>query len=74
MWKCLQSNPDAVAPAIVRNAWAHSYTGRGNVTLWRGRDRRAALRAYARALSFRPLLWPAWRAMLRSFITSREPA
>jgi len=70
----LQSNPDAVAPALIRNAWAHTYTGRGNVTLWRGRDLHGALLDYARALSFRPLHWPAWRALLRSFITSREPA
>lgn len=69
----LESNPDAVDPAVVRRAWAHTYTGRGNVTLWRGRDRLGALRDYARALTFQPGYWPAWRAILRSFITSREP-
>jgi len=70
----LDQNPGAVEPAVVRSAWAHTYTGRGNVTLWRGRDRAGALRDYARALSFRPAHWPTWRALLRAFITSREPA
>lgn len=73
MQRFLDNNPDAVNRAVVRRAWAHTYTGRGNVTLWRGRDRRGALRDYRRALSFRPVYWPAWRAILRSFITSREP-
>ena len=73
MQRFLTNNPDVVDPAVVRRAWAHTYTGRGNVTLWRGRDRLGALRDYARALSFLPGYWPAWRAVLRSFITSREP-
>jgi glycosyltransferase involved in cell wall biosynthesis len=73
MERFLNNNPDVVDQAVVRRAWAHTYTGRGNVTLWRGRDRLAALRDYLRALSFRPGYWPAWRAILRSFITSREP-
>lgn len=69
----LENHAGAVDPAVVQRAWAHTYTGRGNVTLWRGRDRLGALRDYARALSFKPGHWPAWRAVLRSFITSREP-
>jgi len=73
MQRFLANNPGTVRPAVVRRAWAHTYTGRGNVTLWRGRDRLGALRDYARALTFRPGYWPAWRAVLRSFITSREP-
>jgi len=73
MQNFLESHPSAVDPAVVRIAWAHTYTGRGNAVLWRGQDRRGALRDYARALSFRPGYWPAWRAVLRSFITSREP-
>ena len=73
MQNFLDSNPDVVDRAVVRRAWAHTYTGRGNVTLWRGRDRLSALRDYLRALSFQPGYWPAWRALLRSLITSREP-
>ena len=40
----------------LREAWAHTYTGRGNTILWRERDRRAAFRDYLRALSFRAWL------------------
>ncbi len=70
----LARHPAAVDRAMVRRAWAHTYTGRGNVTLWRGRDRLGALRDYLRALSFHPGYWPAWRAILRSFITTRAPS
>jgi glycosyltransferase involved in cell wall biosynthesis len=70
----LDKNPDAVDGRVVRSAWAHTYTGRGNVTLWRGHDRINALRDYLKALSFRPGYWPAWRAILRSFITSSAPS
>jgi glycosyltransferase involved in cell wall biosynthesis len=70
----LANNPDAVDRAVVSRAWAHTYTGRGNVTLWRGHDRRNALRDYLRALAVRPGYWPAWRAILRSLLTSRAPS
>jgi glycosyltransferase involved in cell wall biosynthesis len=70
----LDRNPGTVDRGAVRSAWAHTYTGRGNVTLWRGHDRRRALRDYFKALSFRPGYWPAWRAILRSFITSNAPS
>jgi len=73
MQRFLDNNPDVVDRALVRRAWAHTYTGRGNVTLWRGQDRVGALRDYARALSLEPGHWPAWRAILRSFVSSREP-
>src|SRR5215469_2782864 len=73
MEKFLAEHPGAADPLQVRSAWAHTYTGRGNVTLWRGRDRLNALRDYLRALSFQPTYWPAWRAILRSFITSQAP-
>jgi glycosyltransferase involved in cell wall biosynthesis len=73
MQRFLDNNPDVVDRAVVRRAWAHTYTGRGNITLWRGRDRVSALRDYLRALSFGPGYWPTWRAILRSLITSREP-
>jgi hypothetical protein len=73
MQNFLDRNPGVVDPAVVRRAWAHTYIGRGNVTLWRGQDRWNALRDYLRALSFRPAYWPAWRAIARSLITTRAP-
>jgi glycosyltransferase involved in cell wall biosynthesis len=74
MQRFLDKNPGTVDRAVVRSAWAHTYTGRGNVTLWRARDRAGALRDYLRALSVHPGYWPAWRALLRSFITARAPS
>jgi hypothetical protein len=74
MQRFLEQNPGAVDRLVVRSAWAHTYTGRGNVTLWRAQDRVGALRDYLRALSFRPGYWPAWRAILRSFVTARAPS
>jgi hypothetical protein len=47
--------------------------GRGNITLWQESNRSAALRDYARALGRVPWYWPAWRAVVRSLITTRAP-
>jgi glycosyltransferase involved in cell wall biosynthesis len=74
MRKFLEQNPGVVPGSVLRSAWAHTYTGRGNVTLWHGRDRWSALRDYLRALTFRPSYWPAWRAILRSFIKTGAPS
>jgi glycosyltransferase involved in cell wall biosynthesis len=73
MQEFLDNNPGAVGRAVVCRAWAHTYTGRGDNTLWHEKDRWAAFRDYLRALSFRPAYWPAWRAILRSLITTRAP-
>ena len=73
MRKFLDRNPLAVDPAMVRRAWAHTYTGRGNASLWHEADRVAALRDYFRALKYVPWYWPAWRALLRSLLTVRAP-
>ncbi len=73
MQRFLERNPGVVSAALVRTAWAHTYTGLGNNTLWQEHRRAAAMQSYLRALSFRPGYWPAWRAILRSLITSRAP-
>ncbi len=69
----LERNPGVVGDSVARCAWAHTYTGRGNSTLWHEKDRVAAFRDYLRALSFRPAYWPAWRSMLRALLTRRAP-
>ena len=69
----LEHNPGLVSAGQIRAAWAHTYTGRGNNTLWQERKRAAAMQDYLRALSFRPHHWPAWRAILRGLITARAP-
>jgi glycosyltransferase involved in cell wall biosynthesis len=73
MQRFLEHNPGLVTGAQIRAAWAHTYTGRGNNTLWQERRRAAAMHDYLRALSFRPHYWPAWRAILRGLITARAP-
>ena len=73
MQRFLERNPGVVGDSVARRAWAHTYTGRGDNTLWHEQDRVAALRDYLRALSFRPAYWPAWRSMLRSLVTTRAP-
>ena len=73
MQRFIERNPGAVSQDVLRDAWAHTYTGRGNRILWLEKDRRAAFRDYLRALSFRAGYWPAWRSMLRSVLTTRAP-
>jgi len=73
MQRFLERNPGVVGDSVARCAWAHTYTGRGNSTLWHEKDRVAAFRDYLRALSFRPAYWPAWRSMLRALLTRRAP-
>jgi glycosyltransferase involved in cell wall biosynthesis len=69
----LARHPGVVNANMVREAWAHTYVGRGNMTLWREKDRRAAFTDYLRALRYQRAYWPAWRAMLRGLITTRMP-
>jgi hypothetical protein len=69
----LERNPGVVKPSVIRTAWAHTYKGRGDCTLWQEHRWGAALTDYLRALSFQPAYWPAWRAILRSCITARAP-
>lgn len=69
----LERHPGVVDAQLVREAWAHTFVGRGNITLWREKDRRAAFADYLQALRYRPAYWPAWRALLRGLITTRTP-
>ncbi len=73
MQRFLEHNPGLVSADQIRTAWAHTYTGRGNNTLWQEHRRGAALQDYLRALTFQPDYWPAWRAILRGLITARAP-
>ncbi len=69
----LEKNPGIVNTSVIRCAWAHTYAGRGDTTLWQERDRSAALKDYWKALGFVPWSWPVWRSVLRSLLTSRRP-
>jgi glycosyltransferase involved in cell wall biosynthesis len=74
MQRFLAQNPGFVDGGIVRQAWAHTYVGRGNSILWNEKNRAAAMRDYLRALTFQPTGWLAWRAVLRSLVTTDAPA
>ncbi len=69
----LENNPGVVDPFVIRAAWAHTYAGRGDTTLWHERDHIAAFGDYWRALTFVPWSWAVWRSILRSLLTTRAP-
>ncbi len=69
----LANNPGIVNANVVREAWAHTYAGRADTTLWHERNRLAAFKDYRRALSFTPWSWSVWRSILRSLVTTRAP-
>lgn len=69
----LENHPHAVDRAVVRQAWAHTYVGRGDSTLWQEKDRKGAFGDYVRALKYVPWYWPAWRALARGLLTTRPP-
>jgi len=73
MQRFLDAHPTLVPAALVGEAWAHTFVGRGDSVLWNEGNRGDALRDYFRALSFRATYWPAWRAILRSLLTVRRP-
>ena len=66
MQSFLDNNPRIVNSGVVRSAWAHTYAGRGNITLWQEANRRAAFRDYRARLGRVPWYWPAWRAIVRA--------
>jgi glycosyltransferase involved in cell wall biosynthesis len=69
----LDQHPDAVEPGVLRQAWAHTYVGRGDSILWQEKKRGEAFADYLRALRYVPWYWPAWRALARGLITTRAP-
>ena len=69
----LANNPGIVNATVVREAWAHTYAGRADTTLWHERDHLAAFKDYRRALTFAPWSWFVWRSILRSLVTTRAP-
>jgi len=65
MKKFLHNHAGVVPAAAVREAWAHTYVGRG-YNLWKiDRAPLRALRFYLKALGQRPDYWPAWKEIIR---------
>jgi len=69
----LDRHPRVVPAATVREAWAHTYLGRGDSILWNEKDARSARADYFRALRYQPIYWPVWRAILKSLVLTRAP-
>lgn len=68
MNKFLQANPELVDDATVREAWAHTYVGRGRGLWAYEKDRREAMKHYLKALRCKPLYLPAWASILRILV------
>lgn len=65
MNKFLETHPGLVDGATVREAWAHTYVGRGRGLWAYEKDRRGAMQHYLKALRCKPLYFPAWMSILR---------
>jgi len=69
MRRFLDANPGLVTPAVIREAWAHTYCGRGNHSASVRRAPLSALKDYARALSFLPSYLPAWKGIVKTLLS-----
>jgi glycosyltransferase involved in cell wall biosynthesis len=61
---------ESISTAKEREAWAHTFTSRGNALLWAEGRRLPAWLDYLRALSHLPTYVPAWRYLFRSILTT----
>jgi glycosyltransferase involved in cell wall biosynthesis len=65
MRKFLERYPHVVNASTVREAWAHTYTGRGRAYAYLEHDRQKAFVDYLRALRHRPLYAPALKGIAK---------
>jgi glycosyltransferase involved in cell wall biosynthesis len=65
MRRFIEANPDLVNPVVVREAWAHTYVGRGETLRVVDRQPLGALSFYARAIRERPRYLPAWKGVAK---------
>ncbi len=68
MNKFLAEFPDALSEQAIREAWAHTYVGRGLSLALREGDRFGAMRDYLKALQFKAGYVPAWKSMAKLII------
>jgi glycosyltransferase involved in cell wall biosynthesis len=61
----LERHPNLIDENTVREAWAHTYVGRGDCWMGFEKDRLKALKDYLRALGYKPTYLPAWKAVVR---------
>jgi len=68
MRRFIAANPGLVPPHIIREAWAHTYCGRGNHSASVRREMLSALKDYARSLSYVPAYLPAWKGIVKTLL------
>ena len=59
----LKKHPNLVDEDTIREAWAHTYVGRGSCWANFGKDRLKAFKDYLRALGYKPTYLPAWKGV-----------
>jgi len=68
MNKFLEENPDFVNKKTVNEAWAHTYTGRGNCWVNFEKNKPKAFKDYLTALKYKPFYMPAWKSIVKLLI------
>jgi glycosyltransferase involved in cell wall biosynthesis len=68
MERFLEAHPGLVDPATVREAWAHTYVSRGQVTAQFRRDRYDAFRDYLLALRYVPTYLQAYKEIVKLMV------
>jgi len=61
----LKKHPNLVDEDMVKEAWAHTYVGRGACLMSFEKDRLNAFKDYLRALRYKPTYLPAWIEIVR---------
>lgn len=68
MQRFIDSNPGLLSRSTIREAWAHTYVGRGWTLRQRESGRAEALRFFCRALVQKPTYVPAWKSIIRTCV------
>jgi glycosyltransferase involved in cell wall biosynthesis len=61
----LETHPNLIDEETVKEAWAHTYVGRGDCLMSFEKDRLKAFKDYLRALRYKPTYLPAWKEIVR---------
>lgn len=67
MERVFKQHPGIVDKGIVKEAWAHTYVGRGNCWFNFEKDRTKALNDYLQALKYKITYIPAWKGIAKLF-------
>jgi glycosyltransferase involved in cell wall biosynthesis len=68
----LRDFPEVVDKHTINEAWAHTYVGLGECVRDSDQSFEAAFRLYMRALCYKPGYLPAWKAMIKTILSSAK--